>query len=34
VIGLEAGTGTDKVAAEWARLFIAGRSSYLIHFSK
>jgi len=34
VIGLEAGTGTDKVAGEWARLFISGRSNYLIHFSK
>ena len=34
VMGLEAGTGTDKVAGEWARLFITGRSSYLIHFVK
>jgi hypothetical protein len=34
VIGLEAGAGTDKVAGEWARLFVSGRSSYLIHFSK
>jgi len=34
VIGLEDGTGTDKVAGEWARFFIAGASQYLIHFTK
>jgi hypothetical protein len=34
VMGIEAGLGTDKVAGEWARLFISGRSSHLIHFSK
>lgn len=34
VMGLEPGDGTDKVAGEWARLFMAGRSNSLIHFSK
>lgn len=34
VIGLEPGVGTDKVAGERARLFIGGRSNYLIQFSK
>lgn len=32
VIGLEEGTGTDKVAGENARLFVHGASSYLIRF--
>jgi hypothetical protein len=32
VIGLEPGTGTDKVAGEIARLFISGESDYLIRF--
>ena len=32
VIGLESGTGTDKVAGEWARFFMMGTSQYLIHF--
>jgi hypothetical protein len=34
VIGLEAGSGSDKVAGEWARFFLAGRSDYIIRFSK
>jgi hypothetical protein len=32
VIGLEGGVGTDKVAGEVARFFMAGGSDYLIHF--
>ena len=32
VIGLEAGTGTDKVAGEWARFFMMGTSNHLIRF--
>jgi hypothetical protein len=34
VIGLEGGVGTDKVAGERARLFVAGRSRYFIQFTK
>lgn len=34
VIGLDEGTGTDKVAGEWARFFMAGSSQYLIHFTR
>jgi len=34
VIGLEEGTGTDKVAGEWARFFMQGTSQYLIHFTR
>ena len=34
VIGTEDGTGTDKVAGEWGRFFMAGTSQYLIHFTK
>lgn len=34
VLGLEAGVGSDKVAGEWARLFLTGRSEYVIEFSK
>jgi hypothetical protein len=34
VIGFEAGTGSDKVAGEWARLFITGRSDYVIQFTR
>ena len=34
VLGLEPGVGTDKVAGERARLFIGGRSHYLIEFEK
>jgi hypothetical protein len=33
VVGLEPGVGTDKVAGERARLFMAGRSDHLIQFS-
>jgi hypothetical protein len=32
VIGFEAGIGSDKVAGEWARLFITGRSDYVVQF--
>ena len=32
VMGLEDGTGTDKVAGETARLFVHGTSSFLIRF--
>ena len=34
VIGLDEGTGTDKVAGEWARFFMSGTSQYLIHFTR
>jgi hypothetical protein len=34
VLGLETGIGSDKVAGEWARLFLTGRSDYLIQFLK
>jgi hypothetical protein len=34
VLGLESGVGTDRVAGERARLFIAGRSRYLITFAR
>lgn len=34
VIGLDEGTGTDKVAGEWARFFMAGSSQHLIHFTR
>jgi hypothetical protein len=34
VIGLDEGTGTDKVAGEWARFFMAGTSQYLIRFTR
>ncbi len=34
VIGLDEGTGTDKVAGEWARFFMAGTSRHLIHFTR
>lgn len=34
VLGLETGTGTDKVAGERARFFLGGRSQYLIQFSR
>ena len=34
VLGLETGIGSDKVAGEWARLFLTGRSEYLIQFLK
>jgi hypothetical protein len=32
VLGLETGSGTDKVAGEWARFFMMGTSHHLIHF--
>jgi hypothetical protein len=34
VIGIEPGTGTDRVAGERARLFIGGRSRYFIQFAR
>lgn len=34
VVGLEAGTGTDKVAGEWARFFMSGASQHMIHFTR
>jgi hypothetical protein len=34
VMGSETGTGTDREAGEQARFFLAGRSQYLIRFSK
>ena len=34
VIGEDDGVGTDKVAGEWARFFMAGTSQYLVHFTK
>ena len=34
VLGLEAGVGSDKIAGEWARLFLTGRSEYVIQFTK
>ncbi|MBI4888778.1 MAG: hypothetical protein HY824_16895 [Acidobacteria bacterium] len=32
VLGLDTGTGTDKVAGEWARFYMMGASEHLIHF--
>jgi hypothetical protein len=34
VIGLDAGSGTDKVAGEWARFYMMGTSHHLLHFIK
>jgi hypothetical protein len=34
VMGLDDGVGTDKMAGEWARFFMAGTSQYLIHFTR
>jgi hypothetical protein len=34
VIGLEPGVGTDKIAGERARLFISGRSNFIIDFQR
>ena len=34
VLGLDTGAGTDKIAGEWARFFMMGSSSALIHFLK
>lgn len=32
VLGVEEGTGTDKIAGEWARFFMLGESRHLIRF--
>ncbi len=34
VLGLEEGTGTDKVAGEWARFFMMGSSNHFLRFSR
>jgi hypothetical protein len=34
VIGVESGSGTDKVAGEWARFYMMGTSQHLLHFIK
>jgi hypothetical protein len=34
VVGLETGTGSDRLAGERARFFLGGRSNYFIQFSK
>jgi hypothetical protein len=34
VMGLEPGTGTDRIAGERARFFLNGRSHYVIQFSR
>jgi hypothetical protein len=34
VVGLELGTGTDRLAGERARFFVAGRSDHFIQFSR
>ena len=34
VMGVEAGSGTDKVAGRWARFFMGGTSEHLIQFIK
>jgi hypothetical protein len=34
VVGIEPGTGTDRVAGEYARFFMAGRSRYVIRFAR
>jgi hypothetical protein len=34
VMGIEVGSGTDKVAGRWARFFMAGTSDHLIQFIK
>jgi hypothetical protein len=34
VVGIENGSGTDKVGGERARLFMAGRSQYFIQFAR
>jgi hypothetical protein len=34
VIGLAPGTGTDKLAGEVARFYMAGRSEYIMRFGK
>ena len=34
VMGLEEGSGTDKVAGRWARFFMGGSSEHVIQFIK
>jgi hypothetical protein len=34
VLGVESGSGTDKVAGEWARFYMMGTSQHLLHFIK
>jgi hypothetical protein len=34
VMGIEDGSGTDKVAGRWARFFVGGVSDHLIQFVK
>jgi hypothetical protein len=34
VIGLESGSGTDRLAGKRARLFILGRSDHFIDFER
>jgi hypothetical protein len=34
VVGIEAGSGTDKIAGRWARFFMGGTSDHLIQFIK
>lgn len=34
VIGMQDGSGSDKVAGEWPRFFMSGTSQYLAHFIK
>lgn len=33
-VGLEPGRGTDRLAGQWARLFVTGRSSLLLRFER
>lgn len=33
-VGLDTGSGTDRQAGEWARLFVTGRSSLLLRFER
>jgi len=34
VLGVESGSGTDKIAGEWARFYMMGTSHHLLHFIK
>jgi hypothetical protein len=34
IIGMQDGSGTDKVAGEWSRFFMSGLSQHLAHFIK
>lgn len=34
VLGLDEGSGTDKIAGEWARFFMLGESQHVIHFMR